>query len=269
MATQPRMSDFLRSGAVVRAPSGVPFRVSPLHAGRFRNLAADIESRGVTIDPTQSGGFADRNIAGTNTPSRHSRGEAVDVNWGANPRTGAPLNPMVEMVDYEAGIPVNPNTPVPPVTRIPPQIAREVAAANGMTWGGDWRNSDPMHFEVARGNLPPVPVQNRSITGFAGAQPPAQPSPQPPPVTPPPHSATLGPDADAIVRGAQQAQMANSPWETTTTNAPLLDKMQMMTLAKALQNNFNQPAPRVAQAPPQVPLEQQAPQWISSPFRRG
>jgi hypothetical protein len=51
-----------------------------------------------------------------------------------------------------------------------------------MTWGGDWRNPDAMHFEVA--NAGPVPMGQRSLTAFAGvqkSQPPTTGTPQPMP----------------------------------------------------------------------------------------
>jgi hypothetical protein len=147
--------------AVIRTNGGAPFTIAQPHVDRFTAFLNDLEARGYKIDPGQSGGFNKRNIAGTNTPSQHSFGNAVDINWTDNPR-GAP-------------------------GKIPADVARELAQKHGLTWGGDWRNPDPMHFEVARGNLPPVPIGQRGITTAAGmgsGQPPraqvaqAQPAPQ-------------------------------------------------------------------------------------------
>lgn len=254
-------SDFLRSGGVVRAPGGAPFRVAPQQAGRFGALLADLERAGVRIDPTQSGGFANRNIAGTSVPSQHSFGRAVDINWRDNPRGPAPSYPPLpyDMYGEDAR---------QPTTQVHPEIARDLAQRHGFTWGGDWRNPDPMHFEVNRGELPPVPVQQRSITAFAGSQPsaappaqpvPATPSPQPPPVTPPPpHSATAQPNV--------------GPWDTAVqpeqAASPFGD-----ALSKALMNMPEQ-APRVNQAAqgllaglqPQMPAPSSG--WVSNPFQQ-
>lgn len=250
------MSDFLRSGGRVRSPSGAPFTVSPLHAGRFSTLLSDLEQAGVTVDPSQSGGYNPRNIAGTSIPSQHAFGRAVDVNWRDNPR--GPARPMEEYVDYEAGVPVNPNQPVPPITRIPPQVAREIAERNGFTWGGDWRNPDPMHFEVARG-AQPVPVQGRSFTAFAGMQPqpPATPAPQPPPVTPPapttPQAADVGPWQTTVQREPQPSQDAGAlnPLASFEPEAPRVNPTAMGLLSSL---------------PP--PVAPPASGWVSNPFQQ-
>lgn len=115
---------------------------------------------------------------------------------------------------------------------------------------------------------PQPPMVSSSDPDTQDWQTPAQ--PQPPLVSPPMQTATPGPDPDAIMRGAREAHVQNNigPWDTTTTHAPLLSTMQTLTLARALQNNANQPMQRVAQAPA-IPLDQQPPHWISSPFRRG
>lgn len=113
----------------IRTRGGAPFTVSGQYADRFQGLLDDLEAAGYGIDPGQSGGYANRNIAGTNTLSNHAHGAAVDVNWSRNPRG-------------QGG-------------DIPPELARSLAAKHGMTWGGDWKNPDPMHFEVA-GNVAPL-----------------------------------------------------------------------------------------------------------------
>jgi hypothetical protein len=131
---------------------GAKFTVARDHAPRFQALLNDLEERGYPIKGDQSGGYNPRNIAGTSTPSRHAFGNAVDVNWSDNPRDAA--------------------------GSLPPDLARELAAKHGMTWGGDWRNPDPMHFEV--GGAPatqPSPVQ--------GQQPGPLPTPQATPETQP------------------------------------------------------------------------------------
>jgi hypothetical protein len=117
-----------------------PFTVSRQHADRFKAFLDDPEWGNYQFDPKQSGGYNPRNIRGTNIPSQHSFGSAIDINWTRNARG----------------------------TRgdIDPTLARTLAKRHGMTWGGDWDNPDPMHFEVARSG--PVPLGQRGIANFAG-----------------------------------------------------------------------------------------------------
>lgn len=111
--------------APVIAPGGAKFSVAAPHAPRFQALVDDLEASGYKIIPDQSGGYNRRYIAGTNTPSNHAHGSAIDINWTANARGGA--------------------------GDIPPELARRLAAKHGLVWGGDWTGAtrDPMHFEVA------------------------------------------------------------------------------------------------------------------------
>ncbi len=106
----------------VTAPSGARFTVNKLYADKFSGLLTDLEAAGYGIKGDQSGGYNPRMIAGTNTPSRHASGAAIDVNWTDNPRGAAGA--------------------------IPSELARSLAAKHGLTWGGDWKNPDPMHFEI-------------------------------------------------------------------------------------------------------------------------
>lgn len=251
------MSEYLRSGGRVRSPGGAPFTVSPVHTDRFSALLADLERAGVTIDPAQSGGFNPRNIAGTSIPSQHAFGRAVDVNWRDNAR--GPARPMEEYIDHDAATPVSPSQPVPAITRIPPQVAREVAERNGFTWGGDWRNPDPMHFEVSRGNLPPVPVQDRSFVAFAGARPAPPSAPASAPASPPPHAATAQPPDPSV-----------GPWQTTVQQEPAMPDANMFSaLAK-----FEPEQPRANQAAMGLlanmpaPTPPQASGWVSNPFQQ-
>lgn len=118
--------------------------VAAPHADRFRGLLNDLNAAGYAVNPQQSGGYNYRTIDGTSTLSQHAFGRAVDVNWDRNARG----------------------------TRgdIPPDLARSLAAKHGLTWGGDWKNPDPMHFEVAGGGGASVPVGQRSFMNYAGMQ---------------------------------------------------------------------------------------------------
>lgn len=125
---------------------GARFTVDADSSDKFLGLLNDLEAGGYPIKGDQSGGYNDRNIAGTNTKSQHAFGHAVDVNWTDNPRGKAGM--------------------------IPADTARNLAAKYGMRWGGDWSNPDPMHFEVARGGAP-APVADRGMTAVAGVPPPS------------------------------------------------------------------------------------------------
>jgi hypothetical protein len=125
----------------IKTRGGVPFTVAREAAPRFQGLLDDLEKNGYPLKSGESGGYNDRNIAGTNTKSQHAFGNAVDVNWNDNPRGGAQPS-------------------------MPPFLADSLARKHGVSWGGTWNNPDPMHFEVARDG--PTPLNARSITAVAG-----------------------------------------------------------------------------------------------------
>lgn len=114
--------------STVSSKSGARFRVASSYAPRFAGLIADLEAEGVEIKSEQSGGYADRNIAGTSTKSRHAYGEAIDINWSENARGSR--GAMAK--------------------KLGPEKLNEIAKRHGMTWGGNWRNPDDMHFEIDR-----------------------------------------------------------------------------------------------------------------------
>lgn len=114
--------------ATITAPNGASFEVAAPYADRFRGLVSDLAAAGYGIRGDQSGGYSRRYVAGTDTPSAHAHGTAIDVNWDRNGR-GTPGD-------------------------LPPELARSLAIKHGLTWGGDWRNPDPMHFEVKHGAAP-------------------------------------------------------------------------------------------------------------------
>jgi hypothetical protein len=110
----------------VNIPGGKIHVASDARA-RFQGLADDLVAGGYAIDPKTSGGYNRRFIAGTNIPSQHAFGQAVDFNSAANPHGEGP-------------------------STMPPALARSLAAKWGMTWGGDWtgKDRDTMHFELMR-----------------------------------------------------------------------------------------------------------------------
>jgi hypothetical protein len=117
----------MASLARIGTQGGIGFQVNPQYAPQFQALLNDLEAAGYGIGKN-SGGYNYRTIAGTNKLSNHAFGNAIDLNWDRNARG----------------------------TRgdIPADLARQLAQKHGMTWGGDWKNPDPMHFEVAGATTP-------------------------------------------------------------------------------------------------------------------
>jgi hypothetical protein len=169
----------------VASPSGVKVTVASDAADAYKGFLSELEGAGYKLDQSQTGGYNKRNIAGTNTPSQHSFGHAVDINWRANPR-GA-------------------NGP----SDLPPNIG-DIAAKYGLTWGGTWAGGtrDPMHFEYGRGQqrAATAPAPPASPFDAAGGGEPPGPVAQAP--APSPFDAgmpQLGPDASGGVQVASNA----------------------------------------------------------------
>lgn len=108
----------------VRYPGGVRVEVAEL----VELLTAETARRGYVFgtpgDPAYGcWGYSNRPIAGTNTPSNHSWGLAVDIN--------APSNPMKS-----------------PLTTDMPDWMPDLWGRYGWDWGGYYSGTpDPMHFE--------------------------------------------------------------------------------------------------------------------------
>jgi hypothetical protein len=132
----------------IRSPKGVPFSVATPYAQPFLGLITDLENAGYPINAPTSGGYNRRVIAGTNTPSEHAFGRAIDVNWDQNPHGSATFS-------------------------IPPDLAHQLSQKYGMTWGGDWQGGtkDAMHFQIANGQ--PVPMAPPNTVAPTPGSPPA------------------------------------------------------------------------------------------------
>jgi hypothetical protein len=115
--------DELASG-IIKA-QGKEARVDPRTAPAFQRVLNKMTEVGYRINSL--GGQVNRNIAGTNEPSAHSRGWAIDVNPQQNPDTGRGGRLITDMP------------------------AEVVAEANrvGLGWGGHWRSKkDAMHYSA-------------------------------------------------------------------------------------------------------------------------
>ena len=139
MAALPRAPELV----TITTPGGARFSVAKAHQAAFQGLVNDLEAGGYALNPKTSGGFNSRYIAGTQTPSEHAFGRAIDVNWDENPRGGR--------------------------GKIPRDVALSLADKYGMTWGGTWKNPDDMHFEIHQltpgGALTKVAVPNAPTSG--------------------------------------------------------------------------------------------------------
>jgi hypothetical protein len=132
---------------VITAPGGARFSVAEPYQSQFTGLVTDLANAGYPIAGNQSGGYNNRYIAGTDTPSEHAYGRAIDVNWTDNPHGSSKYT-------------------------IPGDLARTLAAKYGMTWGGDWSGSsvDPMHFEIAQNQKPSLGAVVTSSAPASGDQ---------------------------------------------------------------------------------------------------
>ena len=111
----------------ITTPSGKKFQVAEQYKDNFQGFVNELEGTGYRINSI--GGYANRNIAGTNRLSIHATGGAIDINPGRNPVSyGQVITDM-------------------------PQNVGEIAAKYGLGWGGAWEGNkkDAMHFSVSEG----------------------------------------------------------------------------------------------------------------------
>lgn len=128
----------------IKAASGAPFRVAASAAPAFQGLLGDLETAGYKVRPEASSGYNDRFIAGTQTPSNHAFGTAIDINSDTNPKGEKTA------------------------ADIPAPLANTLAKKWGLTWGGNWSGADrdPMHFELASAPAAAAPsAQGAPSTG--------------------------------------------------------------------------------------------------------
>lgn len=111
------------TAVVTAAKSGTRFSVHKRIARLVNLLVDETERRGYLLKPGQCGGYNCRNISGTNSPSNHSWGLAVDINWNDNPMRR-------------------------PLTTNIPEWMVHLWGRYGFAWGGHYTTTpDPMHFE--------------------------------------------------------------------------------------------------------------------------
>jgi hypothetical protein len=221
----------------ITTPKGVRFTVAEAYAPQFQGMINELEAEGYQLNGNTSGGYNPRVIAGTNTPSEHAYGRAIDVNWDQNPRgsSGGTLSP---------------------------DLAHKVAQKWGMTWGGDWsgQTRDPMHFQIA--NVPPVDAMPNGTVGPGTGSSTAPVQTGPPASTPGSPSPGNGNGTDLAtifsnrlkeLQAQQQAQ--GTPFSPLGFGLPLAGTDAMLTPLKKAAQNFrtadstNVDAPAVTQTP--------------------
>ena len=137
----------------IHTTSGLSAMVASSQAEKFQGFINDLEATGYQINSL--GGYANRNVAGTNKKSYHATGMAIDINPQQNPHT----------------FPGDPNYGQ---TNMPENVG-EIARKHGLGWGGNWRSSkDTMHFSAAASEQGSAPnplgdVGHQHIGAPAGA----------------------------------------------------------------------------------------------------
>lgn len=125
--------------AVVTADrSGTRFSVHKRIARLVDLISDECERRGYLFKSGQTGGYNCRAIGGTSSPSNHSWGLAIDINWLTNPMRR-------------------------PLTTDIPDWMVDLWNRYGFAWGGDYSSTpDAMHFEFMG-----TPAQADEMTALA------------------------------------------------------------------------------------------------------
>lgn len=133
----------MASLTTIRSLTGKTTQVNSAYAGNFQSFLKDLHSEGYSVGAL--GGYNYRTIAGTDKLSNHAFGNAIDIN---------PFNGQSVWGGRSAA------------HDLPSNIS-DIAARNGLEWGGNWRNPDSMHFEVAKGAAP-IPFEGFDMQSAGG-----------------------------------------------------------------------------------------------------
>jgi hypothetical protein len=105
---------------------GLTAKVASTAAPQFQGLLDDLKAKGYPISSLGEGGYSYRNVAGTGHLSNHAFGNALDINPAQNKQAmGATGNWSQYGIDPTAE-----------------------ASKFGLTYGGNWKLPDTMHFQV-------------------------------------------------------------------------------------------------------------------------
>jgi hypothetical protein len=137
-STSKMVTVVIHEGTESETRLGVRKEIGPLVVGLVRDIE---KARDGWVTKGWCWGVACRAISGTNTPSNHSWGLAVDLD--------APQNPYMAASSHAAEHPLRKKFSNGKMLRSTmPKNASEIAAKWGFRWGGDYTTKpDPMHFE--------------------------------------------------------------------------------------------------------------------------
>jgi len=127
MVSRPTSNPPGRGLVQITAPNGQRVTVAGNYAGRFSGLLSDLWNAGYKFKSVQ--GYNYRNIAGTNTLSKHATGEAIDID--PQPNRGNRLGGGGSRYGY-----------------FDPSVINGLIRKWNLDWGGTWSNPDPMHFST-------------------------------------------------------------------------------------------------------------------------
>jgi hypothetical protein len=130
--------------ATITTSAGKSFRVAEQYAERFQGFLSELEGTGYKIRAGHigagEGGYSWRGVGGASVhtrPSRHSLGEAIDINPRENPWSNKFRTDM------------------------PPGVG-DMARRLGLKWGGEWNKPDTMHFQVDK-NIKSIDAHTKVI----------------------------------------------------------------------------------------------------------
>jgi len=111
--------------------AGVPFVVWKEALPAFRWLTTFLHAVEPVTEQGWDGGYAHRYVAGTSVWSEHAAGSAIDWNAAQHGRGGARFAGWSETQQ-----------------RVIRWMLTNTAKGKYFEWGADWKNPDPMHFEL-------------------------------------------------------------------------------------------------------------------------
>ena len=104
--------------------AGKSFKVATAYSNRFAGFLKELEGTGYKIGDVGEGGYSFRTVKGSGgVLSKHSFGEAIDINPAKNPWSSK----------FQTDL---------------PEGVGAMAKKWGLKWGGEWNKPDTMHFQV-------------------------------------------------------------------------------------------------------------------------
>ncbi len=135
---------------------GRKLQVAPETIEAWQALSQVLAHYEYVVRKSDTGSYNCRNVGGTSTPSLHSYGIAVDINWNTNPFIRTPNQRQVRFSSgssqEERGEDVRRNRADTDMTSEMIKAIRTIKSIDGeqvFEWGGGWRTiKDAMHFEL-------------------------------------------------------------------------------------------------------------------------